>query len=443
MLNKSMLDGGALVSLKTAKSRSWGTALVAFLCLSNASAWLRARVACATRLLSLLLLLSLPAAVQAEDFLYTTNDGTITITDYMGPGGDVSIPGMINSLPVTRIRYNAFLSCINLSRITIPTNVTTVGANAFSLCTGLSSILVPNSVTNIGFGAFSGCASLSNITIPTNLTMIDDWAFVDCSSLINLVIPDSVTSIGVGAFSSCTGLTSVIVPNSVTIISSNAFQNCSSLTNIHLSDKLTRIEPVTFSGLISLASLRIPDAVTSIGMGAFSLCSSLTRVTIPNSVSNLDMFAFSDCPSLTNVTIGSNVSYMPAYMFSRCSALSAVYFTGNAPETNRDVFFEAPWVNVYYLPGTTNWGSSFAGRPTVLWNPVAQRSDAGFGVGTNGFGFNITGTTNIPVLVEGSTGLGGSGWVPLQSANLTNGSIYFNDPDWINHPARYYRLRSP
>ena len=43
-------------------------------------------------LLPLLLLLTLPAAVQAEDYTYTTNAGTITITKYIGPGGAVTIP---------------------------------------------------------------------------------------------------------------------------------------------------------------------------------------------------------------------------------------------------------------------------------------------------------------------------------------------------------------
>jgi len=34
-------------------------------------------------------------------------------------------------------------------------------------------------------------------------------------------------------------------------------------------------------------------------------------------------------------------------------------------------------------------------------------------------------------------------WVPLLSANLTNGLLHFADPQWTNYPARFYRLRSP
>ena len=62
-----------------------------------------------SRLLLLLLLMTLPAAVQAQ-LLYTTTNGTITITGYTGPGGDVLIPGTVNDLPVTGIGSEAFLS---------------------------------------------------------------------------------------------------------------------------------------------------------------------------------------------------------------------------------------------------------------------------------------------------------------------------------------------
>jgi hypothetical protein len=62
------------------------------------------------RLLPLLLLLTLPAAVQAQ-FNFTTNNGTITITGYTGPGGAVTIPSAINVLPVTSIGDDAFEQC--------------------------------------------------------------------------------------------------------------------------------------------------------------------------------------------------------------------------------------------------------------------------------------------------------------------------------------------
>ena len=69
--------------------------------------------------------------------------------------------------------------------------------------------------------------------------------------------------------------------------------------------------------------------------------------------------------------------------------------------------------------------------------------DVTFGVGPAGFGFNITGTADIPIVVEACTNLADASWVPLQSLNLTNGAFYLSDPQWTNHPARFFRLRSP
>jgi hypothetical protein len=111
---------------------------------------------------------------------------------------------------------------------------------------------------------------------------------------------------------------------------------------------------------------------------------------------------------------------------------------GSFPETPIDTN-----ATVYYLPGTSGWSSTFADRPAVLWNPLIQAGDASFGVRSNQFGFNITGTTNIPIRVEASANLASPVWIPLQTLTLTNGLFYFSDPQWTNYPGRYYRISAP
>ena len=66
-----------------------------------------------------------------------------------------------------------------------------------------------------------------------------------------------------------------------------------------------------------------------------------------------------------------------------------------------------------------------------------------FGIRTNGFSFIISWATNAPVKVEACTNLANPIWAPLQTNTLTGGSVYFTDPDWPNHPARFYRVRWP
>ena len=63
---------------------------------------------------------------------------------------------------------------------------------------------------------------------------------------------------------------------------------------------------------------------------------------------------------------------------------------------------------------------------------------------TNQFGFTITGSSNIVVVVvEASTNLANSIWFPLATNTLATGSFYFSDPQWTDYPARFYRLRWP
>jgi hypothetical protein len=166
-------------------------------------------------------------------------------------------------------------------------------------------------------------------------------------------------------------------------------------------------------------------------------------VTIPDSVTNIGNFAFQWCYKLASVTIGNSVTNIGNNAFYSDTNLTGVYFKGNAPGIGSTVFSGDTNATVYYLPGKIGWSSPFAGRPAVLWNPLFQVSDSSFGVRTNRFGFNITGTTNIPIMLEACTNLANPIWVPLQSCTLTNGSLYFSDPDWTNYPARFYRIRSP
>ena len=64
-------------------------------------------------------------------------------------------------------------------------------------------------------------------------------------------------------------------------------------------------------------------------------------------------------------------------------------------------------------------------------------------VRTNQFGFNITGSSNLVIVVEGCANLPSASWSSLQSCTLTNGSVYFSDAAWTNYPGRFYRIRSP
>ena len=367
------------------------------------------------------------------------------------PGGKAGSYTVPNS--VTSIETNAFMLCATITNITFGNSVTNIGIEAFYSCANLSSVTIPNSVVSIGGAAFENCSSLTNVMIGNSATRIDNSAFFNCSSLTAITV-DALNP----AYSSAAGVLfnqnqttliqypggktgSYTISNNVTCIGSYAFDRCH-LASVMISDSVTNIGNYAFEYCNSLTNITIGNGVNSIGSGTFEGCHYLTSVTIPNSVTSIGDNAFSFC-GLTNVTIGNGVTHIGVDAFEFCSNLKMAFFKGNKPISDSSVFTGDFNATVYYLPGTTGWGATFGGRPTVLWNPQVLTSDASFGVRTNQFGFNIIGTTNIPIVVEACTSLGGDAWVPLQSVSLTNGSFLFNDPQWTNYPGRFYRLRSP
>jgi hypothetical protein len=119
--------------------------------------------------------------------------------------------------------------------------------------------------------------------------------------------------------------------------------------------------------------------------------------------------------------------------------LASIYFKGIAPTLLSGAFAGDNALTVYYLPGTTGWSQWVAPPAAVLWNPTPQNP----AVQANQFGFTITGTANIPIAVEACTNPANPSWTALQTCTLTNGSVFFSDPNWTNYPARLYRIRSP
>ncbi|MGA2175989.1 MAG: leucine-rich repeat domain-containing protein [Verrucomicrobiota bacterium] len=292
----------------------------------------------------------------------------------------------------------------------------------------------------------------NNATIPNGVTSIPDYAFYDCTILTNVTIPDSVTSIGSSAFSGCTALKSVTIGSSVISIGLSAFQNCTALKSVTIPDSVISIgggdsyyypqSYGAFEGCTSLTNAIIGNGVTSIGNSAFNGCTGLKSVTIGTSVQIIGEYAFYSC-GLTSVTIPDSVTTIGQSAFANCTGLKSVYFKGNAIGIDSSVFSGDNNATVYYLLGTTGWSSPFGGRPAVLWNPLIVTGDGSFGVRNNQFGFDIAGTTNIPIVVEACTTLDNPVWSPLQTLTLTNGLFYFSEPLQTNSASRYYRIRSP
>lgn len=266
----------------------------------------------------------LVTAAQYGNFLYQTDGVTVTITGHTQWPYGVEIPSSIDGLPVTAIGPSAFEG-LGITSVTIPGSVVSIGDSAFYFCTVLADVSIANGLKTMGSSAFEACVSLTNVSLPGSLTNIGNAAFRYCPSLAQTVLPGGLATIGNWAFAYC-GLTNVAVP----------------------------------------------DSVTGIGIWTFAGCTNLSAVTIGNGVAAIPNQAFRECTALTNVVIGRGVTTCGFECFYGCAALQGVRFRGNAPSAGISMFTGVSNAIVYYVPGTTGWGSTFGGRPTMPWDPSGR-----------------------------------------------------------------------
>ncbi|GMO65997.1 MAG: hypothetical protein Ta2A_13920 [Treponemataceae bacterium] len=323
-----------------------------------------------------------------NDFEVSVEDGQVTITEYMGKGGAVSIPETIGGKPVTRIGDHVFAFRKDLTSVSIPPSVTVIEDEAFFRCPGLASVSIGEGVTDIGCGAFSHCSELTTLTIP-----------------------ESVINIGGGAFAGCNNLTSINIGTGVRLSSplalapsfSNGFENyyntsgrlagkytynvwsynepvAGFLKKIQL-NKMRRAIKIGSNELFELSDL-FPDAcddtddvlqnendfdvdiedgrvtitlyrgvgglvsipgtiagkpVTHIGRGSFCNDTEVTEVNIGEGVTVIGDSAFFGCEKLATLTIPESVTQIGDEAFCVCASLTSI----NIPESVTQIGSEA------------------------------------------------------------------------------------------------------
>ncbi|MBE6759368.1 MAG: TIR domain-containing protein [Ruminococcaceae bacterium] len=331
------------------------------------------------------------------EFEYGASPDGITLTKYIGKGGDVVIRDEYDGVPVTRIGVDCFRDCTGVTSVTLPGSLAEVApgafvgcsdlkafyvhednkvyfvddgvlfdlregslsiypnghgseytvpgfaksirGSAFAACSGLKAVHIPDSITEIGGAAFWNCTGLVSVNIPDSVTRIENGTFYGCSSLTSVDLHNAIVSIGDTAFWGCSGLTTVFIPDSVTSVGGGAFYGCSSLTSVTIPGSIRSIGVGMFGECGSLQSVNIPKSVTSIGNGAFSKCSSLATVVIPDSVAEIGEIAFVDCGKLTDVIISNSVAEIEKLTFHGCKSLRTVTIPGSVKKIGDSAFW--------------------------------------------------------------------------------------------------------
>ena len=285
------------------------------------------------------------------DFTYTTSGGAATITGYAGTATNLTIPSVIDGLPVVAIGNAAFESK-NLLSVSIPGSVKVIGDNAFSSCEDLASVTLSSGLEKIGYRAFSYNEALKGITIPGTVKEIAEWAFFRCDSLESVALSSGLETIGEYAFFYDKALKQVSIPGTVKDIGEKAFSDCSAITVVTLSSGIERIGKSAFAGCIALTSIAVPGTVKEIPDYVFSGCNSLVSAVLPNGIEQIGNYAFYGASKLAAIAIPGSVNTIDEWAFSNCVSLASVTLNSGLESIGYGAFSYCNSLKSISIPGT-------------------------------------------------------------------------------------------
>lgn len=307
------------------------------------------------------------------DYIYEVFNGTALITGYNGGGGAITIPSVIDGLPVAGIREWTFNNRTDLTSVSIPASVTYIGLGVFANCSALTAITVD--------AANADYASAGGVLFDKNYVLL-----IQAPGALSghYTVPASVATIGIYAFEGCRALTGVTIHASVTKIENFAFILCRNLIAFEVDasnpfyadtdgvlfskDGTTLIQaPGAFTGVYT-----VPPSTTRIGAAAFADTSGLTAVVLPEGVEEIGEWAFLNCAGLSSAIIPASVTSIGHRAFMNCADLSLVTFAGHAPVAMEQAVFFGTAEDFHITYPAWAWGFT---TPTWSGYPAAPYED--------------------------------------------------------------------
>ena len=313
--------------------------------------------------------------------------------------GDVkpctNLVGIILPKNLKSIGEQAFLLCIGLTEVEIPSGTTSIGDYAF-LNTGIKSAKIPASIETVGVEAFS-CSREVYAEIKRKIETVEyggtlaEWQnlyvgkdedsyyyglqhAVVTTSDGGICCPEDkfeevLKTFGAGSeahiavrashpseFVNCITIASAMKSNSgikvhldlsksKTESNYEKFKDCTNLVGIELSTLDTDIMSNDFEGCTGLKSITIPANITEIEGKAFYNCTGLEEVTFLGNISKADR-PFDGCTKLSKVNLPDGLTGIPGDIFAHLTALTSIEIPASVTEIGDAAFYNSGLTSV-------------------------------------------------------------------------------------------------
>lgn len=333
----------------------------------------------------------------SDGLVYSRNeDGTYSVSGYVGSDEHVVIPKTYMGAAVTGIGENVFGETV--VELTIPnelnpvnsqyvSDIVTIGLDAFLKTEWYKNIagdfviydnllvaykgdskvvIVPDTVSVVADGVFKNNKSIEYVELPLEVRTIPAELFSGCTSLKQVKLGSEVSIIREKAFAGCEALKEINFDetNSLSIIAADALNNTAWLKaydydcviisgilyryfgreeTLHIPSGVTSIAENAFAGNSDLVTLYLPSSLVTIRERAFAGAVSLNAVHIPSgnpSIAYIMDGAFADCYNLSKIDFANatQLSEIGDGAFERCSALKSLYIPANLTYLGKNAF---------------------------------------------------------------------------------------------------------
>jgi uncharacterized repeat protein (TIGR02543 family) len=290
-------------------------------------------------------------------------DGTLSITDYSGSVGAITIPVVYDPTPtsgdekdITAIGDYALYNK-GITSVVIPAGITLIGQYAFAENDLLKTASIPAGIASCGDYVFSYCATLESVTFAPGFKAIGKGMFEQCHALKSLDLPDSAESIGDGAFYNCDALKDIDLGAGLETLGESAFYGCDGMETITIPGSLVSITTYAFAECRKLQSVTLEEGVTDIGECAFQWCEKLSRITLPASLQTINQYAFYDCDSIETISLNNGLKTLGGGAFNECDGLKSITIPASITSFGIGAFFGCgALASVTFAPGLTKIG---------------------------------------------------------------------------------------